>query len=62
MSLWNYLTTVRLRYAKKLLDETDLKAYEIAFQVGYDNPSYFSKVFKREEQMTPNEYRDRKKS
>ena len=62
MSLWNYLTTVRLRYAKKLLEETDLKAYEIAFQVGYDNPSYFSKVFKREEQMTPNEYRDRKKS
>lgn len=62
MSLWNYLTTVRLRYAKKLLEETDLKAYEIAFLVGYDNPSYFSKVFKRQEQMTPNEYRDRTKS
>lgn len=62
MSLWNYLTTVRLKYARKLLEETNLKAYEIAFQVGYDNPSYFSKMFKRQEGMTPNEYRDSKKS
>lgn len=62
MSLWNYLTMVRLKYARKLLEETNLKAYEIAFQVGYDNPSYFSKMFKRQEGMTPNEYRDSKKS
>lgn len=61
MSLWNYLTVVRLQHAKKLLDETELRSYEIAFQVGYDNPSYFSKIFKKYEGMTPNEYRDVKK-
>lgn len=61
MSVWNYLTVVRLQHAKKLLDETELRSYEIAFQVGYDNPSYFSKIFKKYEGLTPNEYRDRKK-
>lgn len=59
MSLWNYLTVIRLQHAKELLLQTDLKSYEIAFQVGYDNPSYFSKLFKKYEQMTPNEYREK---
>ncbi len=58
MNLWNYLTTVRLQHAKQLLEETELKSYEIAFQVGYDNPSYFSKIFRKYENMTPNEYRE----
>lgn len=61
MSLWNYLTQIRIRHAKKLLEETDMKTYEIAFQVGYDNPSYFSKIFKKLESVTPNEYREKKK-
>ena len=56
-SLWNYLTMVRLKQAKKLLKETNLRNYEVAFQVGYDNPSYFSRLFKKQEGMTPNEYR-----
>lgn len=58
MSVWNYLTVVRLQHAKELLESTDLKSYEIAFKVGYDNPSYFSKLFKKYENMTPNEYRE----
>lgn len=57
VSLWNYLTQIRMKYAKKLLEETELKTYEIAFEVGYDNPSYFSKIFKKIESVTPNEYR-----
>lgn len=61
MSLWNYLTVIRLQHARKLLEDTDLKSYEIAFKVGYDNPSYFSKLFKKYENMTPNEYRERRK-
>lgn len=59
MSLWSYLTQVRLNKAKELLKETDMKTYEIAFEVGYDNPSYFSKIFKKTENMTPNEYREK---
>ena len=61
ISPWNYLTQVRLKYAKQLLEETDMKTYEIAFQVGYDNPSYFSKIFKKLENVTPNEYRESKR-
>ena len=38
-----------------------MKTYEIAFQVGYDNPSYFSKIFKKLENVTPNEYRESKR-
>lgn len=58
-SIWNYLTKIRLNEAKKLLLETDMKTYEIAFKVGYDNPSYFSKIFKKLEKLTPNEYREK---
>lgn len=59
MSVWNYLTRIRLNEAKELLEKTDLKSYEIAFQVGYDNPSYFSKLFKKYETVSPNEYREK---
>lgn len=59
MSIWNYLTKVRLEKAKDLLRKSDMKSYEIAFKVGYDNPSYFSKIFKKIEKMTPNEYREK---
>lgn len=59
VSLWSYLTQVRLEEARKLLRETDMKTYEIAFKVGYDNPSYFSKIFKRVLGVTPNEYREK---
>ncbi|WP_062320468.1 response regulator [Halolactibacillus sp. JCM 19043] len=59
MNLWQYLTEYRLKKAKRLLLESELKSYEIAFQVGYDNPSYFSMVFKKYEGMTPNQYRQK---
>ena len=59
MNLWNYLTEVRLKHAKELLKNSDLRSYEIAFEVGYDNPSYFSKLFKKYENMTPGEYRNK---
>lgn len=57
ISVWTYLTELRLEKAKKLLKETKLKNYEISFQVGYENPSYFSMLFKNYETMTPSEYR-----
>ncbi|MGN0311563.1 MAG: helix-turn-helix domain-containing protein, partial [Lachnospiraceae bacterium] len=62
MSLWNYLTVVRLQHARELLEKTDLRSYEIAFQVGYENPSYFSTLFKKYEHMSPNEYREQNRN
>ena len=56
-NLWACLTDIRLAKAKELLCATEDKSYAIAYQVGYDNPSYFSKLFKRSTGMTPNEYR-----
>jgi len=57
VSLWAYLTGIRMRRAKALLRDTNLKSLEIAYQIGYDNPSYFSKLFKKQNGQTPNEYR-----
>jgi len=53
----NYLTNIRIEKAKELLRSTNLKSYEIAYQVGYDNPTYFSTVFKKLTGMTPLDYK-----
>ena len=53
-----YLLNVRLDNAKKLLSESDRKIYEVALQVGYKDPKYFDRVFKKESGMTPKEYRN----
>ena len=52
-----YLTDLRINKAKDLILYTDLKSYEIGPKVGYDNPSYFSTVFKKATGMSPSEYR-----
>ena len=47
------LKRIRIEKACRLLTETDKKMYEIAFLVGYDNPQYFSNVFKAVTGMSP---------
>jgi len=46
-SLFSYLTTLRMEKAKALLSEGRLNVSETAFAVGFANPNYFSKVFRR---------------
>jgi AraC-like DNA-binding protein len=48
--------TVRLNYAKAMLAHTDLSIREIAKRAAYDH-SQFTKMFKAEEGITPEEYR-----
>ena len=51
------LTRTRMENAKRLLLDLDLTVKEIAVQVGYTDPHYFSKAFAKEEGMTPTAYR-----
>lgn len=61
-SLTEFITQERLRSAKHLLLTTDLPVHEIAIRTGFQNISYFSKQFRRMEDLTPMQYRKRKES
>ncbi|MEH7118950.1 response regulator [Neobacillus vireti] len=52
-----YLTNVRVDYACLLLENLELRTYEIAEKVGYTDQRYFSQVFKKKMKKTPSEYR-----
>ncbi|MDF2926887.1 MAG: two component transcriptional regulator, AraC family [Paenibacillaceae bacterium] len=53
----NYITRVRMEQAKTLLNNTDKKVAEIAQLAGYDDPNYFSTIFRKMYGVTPNKYR-----
>lgn len=53
-----YINKLRLTEAARLLKESeDASVSEVAFAVGYNNPSYFNKLFKAEYGCTPKAYR-----
>lgn len=52
-----YLTDMRIKKAKFLLSHTGMKQAEIAAKLGFKDEFYFSKVFKKEENMSPGVYR-----
>ena len=54
-----YLTQLRMTKAKELLCCTDKRSGEIALEVGYKDPHYFSFLFKKTQGCTPSEYRSR---
>ncbi|WP_258525397.1 response regulator [Paenibacillus sp. YN15] len=56
-NLWDYVSEVRMEEAKRLLAGTDMKRYEISYQVGYQSPEHFSRMFKRLEGVSPADYR-----
>ncbi|WP_433709091.1 response regulator transcription factor [Paenibacillus illinoisensis] len=58
----DYVNRLRIGHAKHLLASTDDKIYRIAKQLGYDNPKYFFRVFKKVTGWTPEEYRKQHKS
>jgi two-component system response regulator YesN len=55
----SYLTEIRIGKAKELLRTTTLRPSEIAVQVGYSDPHYFSHVFRKQTGLTPTEFRSR---
>ena len=53
----DYLIQERMKKAKLLLLTTDLKIYEIAEQVGFDDMNYFSQRFKQVVGLTPRQFK-----
>ncbi len=54
-----YLNNLRLKHAIELLENTNLKVYEVAERVGYSNLSYFSTVFKKNFGQNPFDYKNK---
>lgn len=60
MNFKQYLTEIRMKHAVRLLLQTDLRVYEIAEQVGYNNARQFSDMFKKQYGKLPQEYKNSK--
>jgi two-component system response regulator YesN len=52
----DWLSMLRVRKAKELLTNSNLTVKEVCFMVGYKDPNYFSRIFKKRIGITPSEY------
>ena len=59
LSPWEYLTRYRIQQAKALLRRTHESVTAIALQVGFDDLSYFNRVFRKHVGCSPSVYRER---
>jgi AraC family transcriptional activator of pobA len=59
MTAQRYFEAHTMREACRLLAYTGIPAQEIAYQLGFDDPSYFSRVFQRNFRISPSAYRKR---
>lgn len=56
-SLIDHLQDLRVEEAKRLLETAEMPVDEISFEVGYEDASFFRRVFKRRTGLTPSQYR-----
>jgi len=54
----NYLISYRIRKARELLQNPNASVTDIAYTVGYNDPSYFTRTFRRIVGMSPSRYRE----
>jgi len=59
MTLNEYVVETRIAAAKRLLADPANKLYDVCFAVGYKDPGYFGKLFKKQTGYTPGEFRER---
>ena len=57
MSFREYITYVRLRHAKEFLKHTNHPISQVAYDCGFDDVSYFVRIFRKKENCTPLHYR-----
>lgn len=55
-----YLTNLRMEKAREMLRCTNTKTFEIAYRVGYKDPHYFSYLFRKINNCSPREYREKR--
>jgi AraC-like DNA-binding protein len=58
----DYLIKLRMDHARRLLSETSWSVKEVAVSLGYEDPLYFSRVFKSVNQTAPTDFRARKRN
>ncbi|UQZ86290.1 putative response regulatory protein [Paenibacillus konkukensis] len=58
-NLSDYILRLKMEMAAVMLADRSVKNYEIALKLGYQNPNYFNKVFKKYYSLTPQEYRSK---
>ncbi len=61
-TITDYITKVRVEEAKRLLRNDNIPVSEVGMRVGYEDPSYFSKIFKKMVKYSPSKYREQFKS
>ena len=55
-TIYGYLLDKKLEFALHKLEENKLKVKDIAFEIGYENPSHFISAFKKKYSLTPKQY------
>jgi len=55
-TVFRYLHEYRMEYARKKLDEGEIRVNEVSSEVGYQNPSHFIAAFKKKYGVTPKKY------
>ncbi len=55
-----YLSRIRIENAKKMINEGEKSMKEICYSVGFSDPNYFSRAFKKYVGVTPTEYKERR--
>ncbi|MFV0521415.1 MAG: two-component regulator propeller domain-containing protein [Mangrovibacterium sp.] len=56
LSITDFINTYKLKKAVKLMDNADMTIAEIAFNSGFNDPKYFSRLFRKFYQMSPSDY------
>ncbi len=59
LTIFEYLTIIRINKAKELLLNGAMKSYEIAAAIGFANEYHFSKAFKKTVGLSPNQYKQK---
>jgi len=58
ITVGQYLMNIRMKKAEDFLKNPQLKLYQVAEMVGYEDANYFAKIFKKKTGMLPSEYRE----